>query len=205
MNFAKFTTIAKIDQYWDIGNVSTNWTFQIAGICYQYRYTLLELKLSITSTPDGGSVLGIVKPIWQKAAESELRIKWLGDMLDRDLVIRDVMRFGQIIEDKFRTESSKEEEIGRQVLTELMRVKLIDEKRYYREVKRTREVIRDFLRKRLGRKKYDKLIEDIKPALEKIKEDLSEKYKQKTKHLAALREIEKQDKIENVPAGLEKY
>ena len=70
--------------------------------------TLLELKLKINSTPDnGGSVLGILKPIWQKAIESELRVNWLRDMLERYLILRDVMKFGQVINEKLRTELSK--------------------------------------------------------------------------------------------------
>ena len=121
--------------------------------------TILEIKLKINSTPDrGGTVLGIVKPIWQKVLESEKRVSWLGDMLERDLILRDVMKFGQILEEKLRTESSRSDELGRQALVEIMRVKLTDEKRFYRECKRTREVIRDFLRKKLGRKRYNNLI-----------------------------------------------
>ena len=47
--------------------------------------TFIELKLKINSTPEtGGSVLGIAKPVWQKALESEMRISWIKDMLDRD-------------------------------------------------------------------------------------------------------------------------
>ena len=43
--------------------------------------TLLEIKLKIKSTPDiGGSVLGIIKPVWQKTMESEQRISWLKEM-----------------------------------------------------------------------------------------------------------------------------
>ena len=76
--------------------------------------TILEIKLKIKSTPSsGGSVLGTLKPIWMKAQESEVRIKWLRSMLDRDLVLRDVLQFGQIIEEKLRVESSKENELGR--------------------------------------------------------------------------------------------
>ena len=38
--------------------------------------TIIELKLRIDSTPSqGGSVLGILKPVWQKTMESELRIR----------------------------------------------------------------------------------------------------------------------------------
>ena len=98
---------------------------------------ILEAKLKINSTPDsnGGSVLGILKPLWLKALESEMRISFLKKMLERDLVLRDILKFGQIIEEKLRTESSRNEELGRKYLIELMRVKLTDEKRFYRESK----------------------------------------------------------------------
>ena len=112
--------------------------------------TIMELKLKIISTPEsGGSVLGIIKPTWQKAMESEMRMNWLKSMLERDLVLRDIMQFSQIIEEKMRTESSKSEELGREVLTEIMRVKHTDEKRYYRECRKMRETLRNFIRKSL--------------------------------------------------------
>ena len=68
--------------------------------------TIIKLKLKIRSTPsDGGTVLGIIKPIWIKALESEVRISWLRDMLERDLVLKDIFQFGQIIEEKLRAKS----------------------------------------------------------------------------------------------------
>ena len=101
---------------------------------------IIESKLKINSTPkDGGSVLGILKPLWQKALESELRIDFIKNMLERDLVMRDMMKFGQIIEEKLRAESSRDEELGRKTLIEIMKVKLTDEKRCYREHKKIRE------------------------------------------------------------------
>ena len=55
--------------------------------------TILEAKLNINSTPNGGgSVLGILKPLWLKALESEMRISFLKNMLDRDLVLRDILK-----------------------------------------------------------------------------------------------------------------
>ena len=70
--------------------------------------TIIELKLKINSTPDiGGNVLGIVKPVWQKALESEVRTSWLRKMLERDLVFKDILKFGQIIEEKMRADSSR--------------------------------------------------------------------------------------------------
>ena len=121
--------------------------------------TIFEIKLKINSTPViGGSVLGILKPLWQKAQESEMRIGFLKKMLERDIVLRDILKFGQIIEEKLRAESSRDEELGRKYLMELMRVKLTDEMRFYKESKKIRESIRDFVKMRFGRKNYNKLM-----------------------------------------------
>ena len=51
--------------------------------------------LKIQNTPIGGSLLGTIKPTWIKAMESETRIAWLKDMLDRKLVVRDIESFGK--------------------------------------------------------------------------------------------------------------
>ena len=167
---------------------------------------ILESKLKINSTPrDGGSVLDILKPFWQKALESEMRISFIKNMLDRDLVMRDVLKFGRIIEEKLRAESSRDEELGRRSLIEIMKVKLTDEKRFYRECRKVRETLRDYVRRNFGRKYYTKQMEKLKPSLEKRKIDLKEKYLKKMEHLAAQREREKREKLENVPSGLEKY
>ena len=80
--------------------------------------------------------------------------------------MRDVQALGRSTFDKLRTESSKEEDLGRETLIELMHVKLIDEKRYYRECKKIRETVRNFLRKELGRKKYDYLMKKIKEKID---------------------------------------
>ena len=122
--------------------------------------------LKIKETLQRGDLLGTVKPIWTKALESECRISWLQVMLDKGLVVRDVQALGRSTFDKLRTESSKEEDLGRETLIELMHVKLIDEKRYYRECKKIRETVRNFLRKELGRKKYDYLMKKIKEKID---------------------------------------
>ena len=45
---------------------------------------------------------------------------------------------------------------------ELMRVKLVDEKRYYRECKKIRERLRDTVREKTGRRSYDNLMRKLK-------------------------------------------
>ena len=71
---------------------------------------IMELKLKIMSTPEGGSILGIIKPIWMKTLESEQRLTWLKETLDRKLVVRNLEHLGQNLEENLRVESSREDE-----------------------------------------------------------------------------------------------
>ena len=57
----------------------------------------------------------------------------------------------------------------REIIRELMRVKHIDEKRNYRELRRIRESIRDWVRREVGRKRYNTIIKKLKAQLEHIK------------------------------------
>ena len=72
---------------------------------------LFEIKLRITSTPLGGNLLGVLKPIWTKTLDSEMRLAWLKEMLSKKLVVRSIEQFGKIIEDNLRVESMRDEEI----------------------------------------------------------------------------------------------
>ena len=129
---------------------------------------LNSIRLKIDETPvEGGRLLGILEPIWVKAAESEVRIAWLGEMLDRGLVSRDIEIFGRNTMEKLRSESALEDEMGRSSLMELMRVKWMDEKRYYREYKKIREKTRNWTRQKIGKRKYDRQMAIIKKKIEK--------------------------------------
>ena len=61
-----------------------------SALCAESTYNTILLKLKNTPSIEGGIVLGIIKLIWKKAMESELRIAWLKDMLDKKLVVRDL-------------------------------------------------------------------------------------------------------------------
>ena len=75
----------------------------VSALCAESRLESLSLK--IKNTPLGGDLLGIIKPTWLKALESETRIAWLRNMLDRKLVVRDLESFGRNTTEKLRAES----------------------------------------------------------------------------------------------------
>ena len=164
-----------------------------------------EICLRLKNTPKGGKLQGIIEPIWNKTMESEQRLIWLEDMIKRKLVVREILNFGNSVKDKLRTESSREEEIGREVLMELMKVKLVDEKRYYREYSRLRHKLRDWLRQNVGRKKYNSLMENIKKRIEKNRENMKMKLRMKTKFLKGAREKELIERLQIVPPSLGEF
>jgi len=62
----------------------------------------------LTATPEGGNLVGVLRPIWIKAVESDMRLRWLRDMLGRGDVVREIQNFGDNLQSQLRVESSKE-------------------------------------------------------------------------------------------------
>ena len=80
----------------DWGNDLTSESLMpVSALCAESKINNLILK--ITATPEGGKLLGILQPIWTKVVESDMRLKWLGEMLQKELVVRDIQHFGENI------------------------------------------------------------------------------------------------------------
>ena len=60
---------------------------------YNVEDRIRKLQLRIVDTPSGGSLIGILQPIWNKAVESDMRLNWLQEMLKKELVVRDIKSF----------------------------------------------------------------------------------------------------------------
>ena len=130
------------------------------------------LQLKIQDTPSGGSLIGILQPVWNKAVESDMRLSWLQEMLRKDLVVREIQSFGGNLKDKLRAESSREEEMERSSLIEVMKVKYRDEKRYHQECIKVKERLKDWTKKKIGRRKFKHLMAKIKENEEKRRREL---------------------------------
>ena len=85
------------------------------------------------------------------------------------------------------------------------RVKLVDERRYYREFNRLRDRVRDTLRQEIGRRKYNRLIEKINKKLERKRLDLKRKFREKTRKLERDKTAEEVEKMQEIPVGLEDF
>ena len=62
-----------------------------------------------------GSLLGITRPVWQKVLESELRQKWLEEMIKKDLVVRDIDSYAKSVSTMLRSEELKFQEKEREI------------------------------------------------------------------------------------------
>ena len=188
-----------------------DWTQDLGSVCLMPDSALCaedrinRVLLKIADTPEGGRLLGILQPVWIKAVESDMRLRWLGEMIRKGLVVKEISNFGGNINDQLRAESSKEEELGRESLISLMRVKYKDEKRYHRECIHVKEQIKDWLRKHNSRGRLKTILEKLKNRENKRRGELKVKYREKTTHLEKKREEEQMEKMEIVPTGLEAY
>ena len=150
-----------------------------------------DILVKLEATPEGGNLIGALQPAWIKAVESDMRLRWLGEMLRRELIVRDLQHFGGGINDKMRAESSKEGDLGREALMSLMKVKYQDERRYQRECVKVKEQMREWIRKKLSKGRFRTIVEKLKNKENKRRGELKQKYKEKTKHLESEREKEK--------------
>ena len=116
-------------------------------------------KVISSSLPNGstlqrGHLLGIIRPTWLKTTESEERLRWLRQMIGKDLLVRDIGAFLRTTSSKLRSEESKIRDEEREVLMNLMILKRNDERRNLRNLKKEKETVRQYVRHTFGKKVY---------------------------------------------------
>ena len=141
-----------------------------------------------------GPLLGITKPSWIKAADSEMRLAWLKTMYEKKLCVRNIESYAKALSAELRTDEMKVREEERTVLLDLMLVKIRDEKRNLKILQGIREEMRCWLKMELGRRRFDTLMIRLGREVKRRKESLEKKYKAKVKHLEEERKKEKDEK-----------
>ena len=82
----------------------------VSALCAESRIN--DIYSKIVNTLDRGALLCIIKAVGTKTMESEIRIAWLASMTDGKLVVRKLESIGRNNSDKFRAESSRDDELG---------------------------------------------------------------------------------------------
>ena len=143
--------------YWELNNMPM--TPPVTAVTssnetdYLTNSEKMSLQLSIDSTLKRGTLLGVMKPVWLKTTESEERIRWLRQMIGKNLLVRDLEAFLKSTSKQLRSDEIKIREEEREVVMKLMIVKRNDERRKLRELQREKESLRRIIHKKYGRKK----------------------------------------------------
>ena len=97
-----------------------------------------------------GKLLGVVRPVWFRAIESEQRVSWLNKMVKRGLCVNDIEAYINTEHDKLRSRQLQTREEERDILVNLMKLKLKDEKRNLEGLHRSRESLRIRLKREIS-------------------------------------------------------
>ena len=154
-----------------------------------------------------GPLLGVVRPAWIKVTESEQRVTWLNKMVKRGLCVNDIEAYIKCEHEKLRSEKFIVRECERDIMINLMNLKLKDEKRNLVEKRGIREQLRKWLKRELGgSRRYESLIKRLRLETNQRKVELQEKYNRKLDHLESSRNYEINEKRKKeVPNELSDY
>ena len=82
---------------------------------------------------------------WKKLIESEERLSFFRKMVRWELQVREIEHLGESLNNKFRSERMKGARSEREVVKLVMELKLKDERRHQRELRKERKEKRDIL------------------------------------------------------------
>ena len=121
-----------------------------------------DSKLSQKNSPRRGNLLGEMRPFWLKVKESEQRLMWLRTMVRQKLVVRNIEAYGKAISEQLRSEEMRFKEQERDVLLNIMKIKLRDENINLKKLQVNKELARQKIRRDMGRVKCLKIIAKLR-------------------------------------------
>ena len=146
---------------------------------------------------DRGKGRDRVKETWLKLCECEARTKFWSDIVCLGVGTNELENIGESLHEKFKSKKMASGSEERSVIEEGAKLKLRDEKRYWRELKTVLEKEKRSLRDAIGSCwKYRKKIDSYKKEVSKHKKEEMERLKKKIDHLLKLRENIEEEKME---------
>ena len=139
--------------------------------------------------------------------ESEQRVSWLTKMVKKGLCVNDIEAYISTEHDKLRSGQFKAREEERNILTNLMKLKLKDEKRNLECLHGSRESLRIRLKRYIGvSRKYSSIMSELRKETNARKIELQDKYRRKLEHLETERKRQIEEKrIKDLPEELVEY
>ena len=142
---------------------------------------------------------------WRKLVESEERLGFFRRMVKLNLQVREIQHLGDNSNNKLRSEKMKNANSEKEVVRQIMDMKLKDERRHQREVRKERNEKRRKLEEMLSKTRFKSIISQINGESKRWKKLERGKYDSKIEHLRKIRREEDEKTLEECPIELEKF
>ena len=154
---------------------------------------------------EGGRRQDRVRDSWRRQIESEERIKFFKQMVGLDLSLREIQHIGDDLNEKFRSDVMREKRQANGVIREIMRLKLKDERKNQRELKRIKNSERESLEKEVSKSEFKRIMSILNGESVKWRKMERRKYEKKKQHLKLIRDEEENRRLETCPAEVIEY
>ena len=122
-----------------------------------------------------------------------------------NLQVREIQHLGDNLNNKLRSEKMKNANSEKEVVRQIMDMKLKDERRHQREVRKERNEKRRKLEEMLSKTRFKSIISQINGESKRWKKLERGKYDSKIEHLRKIRREEEEKRLEECPIELEKF
>ena len=157
----------------------------------------------------GGSDRREMSKTWCQVATCEERIQLLKKLIRLEIGVAEVEEFGLNIQSKFKSFAFKNrvkdgEILSKEVLKEIMKLKLRDEKKYLKELLITKNKMRTELDNELKKNSRPsrRLLKEFREESARVRIEIREKYKVKIEHLRRKYREDKEEQLRRIPPDM---
>ena len=152
-----------------------------------------------------GQELRDAKKLWEDVAANESRMHLMVELGRCKVGLADVEEFSLDLGDKCRAEVKSKSKVEWKVVRVAMESKLVDARRTDKKLKSEQNILRRKIYRKTGddSRKSKKMIRILKNHARQKKQELKIKYKKKVEHLKKKYRQDEEDKIDEIPAGME--
>ena len=162
-----------------------------------------------TSKNEEGPDLSCAGKVWTLVAHSECRMELLSRLVSKNLGLKEVQDIAESLEIQFRSENLKNnsEKAEKKIVSDIMRLKLRDEKAFHGETVMKRNMIRRQIYAQYGKnsRRSRTILKNLRNEATKEKTIMNKIYEKKLEFLRDKYETDDETKLDEVPDDLKEY
>ena len=147
----------------------------------------------------------MLRNAWRKLVESEERLKFWRKMVGWEIGVREIEHLGEDLKGKFRSMKMKGGRNEREVISLVMRLKLKDERKLQRELKKERNRLRENIESECSGRLFKKIISKVNCEVRKLRKFERTKFSKKANHLKQIKENKERIELEKCPEEIREY